>query len=116
MARLVPGVTIMRSMLATKSLQNPPDEIATGQLETTMLPSPWRRAKPACLQRRQSTGQAADWNCFRRFGGVGREREGETQCGPRVATLHRHGAEPDNPMAMGLSAERSAERRIATGA
>src|SRR6202011_3633123 len=104
MAFLVSCVTLMRSMLATKSLQNPPDGIATGRLETTMLSSPRPRAKPACLQRRQSTGQAADWNCFRRLGGVGREREGEAQCGPRVATLHRHGAEPDNPMAMGLSA------------
>ena len=46
MARLVPCVTLRRSMLATKSLQNPPDEIAIGRLETTMLPSPWRRAKP----------------------------------------------------------------------
>jgi hypothetical protein len=71
---------------------------------------------PPAYSDRQSTGQAADWNCFRRFGGVGREREGEAQCGPRVATLHRHGAEPDNPMAMGLSADRSGEQRIATGA
>ena len=61
-------------------------------------------------------GSSHRLECFRRFGGVGREREEETQCGPRAATLRGRGAEPDNPTPMGLSADRSAERRIATGA
>src|SRR6266567_148448 len=99
----VPHVTLVRSMLATKSLQDPPGEIAQGSLRRRCCRGRGDGPNPSAYSDNIRRGQAADWNCLRRFGGVGREREEGTQCGPRIATLRRRGAEQDNPIPMGLS-------------